>query len=340
MEKKSITVKDMARMLGLSKSTVSRALGGKSDIHPDTRKKVMSLAEELKYEKNSIAISLKQRKTNIIGVIVPETINRFFARAIGGIQTRAEMAGMNVMICQSNESYITEKKNLQSLLGSRVDGLVVSVSSETDNSGHFLSMQEKGVPLVFFDRILEDVNTSQVVTNNFEVAFQGTEHLISQGCESIAFITGPAHLSVSKSRLEGYLAALKQHNLSVNESQILYAPYGSNKAESYTRHLLSLPQRPDAIFAINDYMALEMIHMIKQAGLRIPEDIAILGFNNETLGQFIEPRLSSIEHPAHDIGVAAADLVINHIFHGEFVPEKRVINSRLVVRDSTIRKRS
>jgi DNA-binding LacI/PurR family transcriptional regulator len=340
LEKKSITVKDIARMLGLSKSTVSRALGGKSDIHPETRKKIVALAEELKYEKNSIAVSLKQRKTNTIGVIVPETINRFFARAIGGIQTRAEMAGLNVMICQSNESYITEKKNLQSLLGSRVDGLIVSVSGETDSSSHFLSLREKGIPLVFFDRILEDVATSQVVTNNFDVAYQGTDHLIQQGCRNIAFLTGPAHLSTSKSRLDGYLNAVRKSNLTVNESQIIYAPYGTNKAESFTRHLLSLPQRPDAIFAINDYMALEMMHIIKKSGLRIPEDVAILGFNNENMSEFVEPSLSSIEHPAHDIGMAAADLVINHIFYNDYAPEKRVINSRLVVRNSTLRKHS
>jgi DNA-binding LacI/PurR family transcriptional regulator len=338
MDQKSVTVKDIARMLGLSKSTVSRALGGKSDIHPETKKKIISLAEQLKYEKNSIAVSLKQKKTNIIGVIVPETINRFFARAIGGIQTRAEMAGMNVMICQSNESYITEKKSLQSLLGSRVDGLVVSVSSETDNSSHFLSLQEKRVPLVFFDRILEDVSASQVVTNNHDVAFQGTLHLIQQNCKSIVFVTGPAHLNTSKNRLQGYVDALSSNNLPFIESNVIYAPYGhNNNTEAYTRQLLSLPQRPDAIFAINDYMAMEMIHLIRKAGLRVPEDIAILGFNNETICEFMEPRLSSIEHPAHEIGMAAADVLLNHIFYSDYVPEKRVITSKLVVRDSTRR---
>ncbi|WP_333820401.1 LacI family DNA-binding transcriptional regulator [Ohtaekwangia sp.] len=335
MQKKVITIKDIARMLGISKSTVSRALAGRTDIHPETKKKVIELAAQLQYEPNTLAINLKQQRTNTIGVIVPETINRFFARAVGGIQKQAEMAGMNVMICQSNESYISEKKNIQSLVSSRVDGIIVSISTETDRSDHFTALTEKGIPLVFFDRVFEDVEASQVVTNNYEVAMEGTEHLIGQGCQRIAFVAGPEHLQNSRGRLNGYLDALRKHNLQIKDSYIVHAYYGSDKVEEYTRYLLNLPQRPDAIFAINDYAAIEMMHMMKKTGLRIPHDVAVLGFNNENLCRFTEPSLSSIDHPAHDIGVSAAEILINHIRHQDMKPEKRVVKSKLVIREST-----
>lgn len=335
MDKKPVTIKDIAKILGISKSTVSRALGGGVDVHPETKKKILELARQLDYERNTLAVNLKQQKTNTIGVIVPETINRFFARAIGGIQKRADLAGVNVMICQSNESYITEKKNIHSLVSSRVDGLIVSISRETDRSDHFASLADKGIPLVFFDRICEDIAASQVCTDNYEIAFEGTEHLIAQGCKRIAFVAGPQHLYNSRHRLNGYLDALQKHALPVRDAYILHSHYRSDKVEEYTRYLINLPQRPDAVFCINDYAALEMMYIMKKSGLRIPHDIAILGFNNESICRFVDPSLSTIDNPAHEIGVAAAEILINHIRHNELPPEKRIVKSTLIMRDST-----
>jgi DNA-binding LacI/PurR family transcriptional regulator len=340
MDKKSITIKDIAKMLGISKSTVSRALRGRSDIHPETKQKIMDLARDLNYEPNTLAINLKQQRTNTIGIIVPETINRFFARAVGGIQKRADMAGFNVMICQSNESYIIEKKNIQSLVSSRVDGLAVSISRETDRSDHFESLLNKGIPLVFFDRICEDIEASQVLTDNYEIAFEGTEHLIQQGCKRIAFIAGPQHLFNSRNRFLGYLDALKKHDLPVQEAYIIHSHYRSDKVEEYTRYLINLPVKPDGIFAINDYAAIEMMHVMKKSGIRIPEDIAVLGFNNENIGRFVEPSLSTIDQPAHDMGAAAAEILINHIRHQELPPERRIVKSHLIIRESSMKKRS
>jgi DNA-binding LacI/PurR family transcriptional regulator len=335
MDKKTVTIKDIARMLGISKSTVSRALSGRSDIHPETKQKIMALASDLHYEPNALAINLKQQKTNTIGVIVPETVNRFFARAVGGIQKVSDMAGVNVMICQSNESYISEKNNLHSLVSSRVDGLIVSISSETDRTDHFKPIFERGIPIVFFDRICEDVHASQVYTDNYEIAFEGTVHLISRGYRRIAFVAGPQHLYNSRNRLLGYVDALKKHNLPVKESYIIHSHYRSDKVEEYTRYLMQLPQRPDAVFAINDYAAIEMMHIMKKNGLKIPEDVAFLGFNNEDMCRFVEPPLSSIDHPAHDMGAAAAEILINQMRHQDLEPESRIIKSRLVVRESS-----
>jgi DNA-binding LacI/PurR family transcriptional regulator len=340
MDKKPVTIKDIARMLGISKSTVSRALIGRSDIHAETKNKILALAKKLNYEPNTLAINLKQQKTNTIGVIIPETINRFFARSVGGIQRVADMAGMNVMICQSNESYMAEKNNLHSLLSSRVDGLLVAISRETDRTDHFRPILERGIPLVFFDRICEDVGASQVFTDNAEIALEGTEHLISQGCKRIAFMAGPQHLFTSRNRLKGYIDALKKHNFPILESNIIHSHYRSNKIEEYARYLINLPQRPDAVFAINDYAAIEIMHVMKKSGLRIPDDVAILGFNNENMCRFVEPSLSSIDHPASDMGAAAAEILINHIRHQDLKPERRLIKSKLVIRDSTTRKSS
>ena len=337
MDKKPVTIKDIARMLNLSKSTVSRALIGRSDIHPETKSKVLQLASQLNYEPNTLAINLKQQRTNTIGVLIPETTNRFFSRAVGGIQKVADMAGMNVMICQSNESYIAEKNNLHSLLSSRVDGLLVAVSRESDRSDHFRPVIDKGIPMVFFDRICEDINASQVFTDNYQIALEGTEHLIQQGCKRIAMMAGQQHLFTSRNRLKGYLDALKKHNLPILESYIIHTQYASNKVEEYARYIINLPQRPDAVFALNDYTAIELMHILKKSGLRIPEDIAMLGFNNENMCRFVEPSLSSIDHPAQDMGAAAAEILINHIRHPDLKPENRLIKSKLVVRESTMK---
>ncbi len=337
MTSKAVTIKDIARQLGISKSTVARALGGKSDIHPETKKRIVELAAKLNYAPNVLAVNLKHQRTNTIGVIVPETINSFFARALGAIQTRAAMGGINVMICQSNESYISEKKNIQSLVTNRVDGLIASISAETDRSDHFNILLEKGIPLVFFDRICDDINASQVVTDNYEVTREGTEHLIAQGCRRIAFVAGPQHLYNSRNRLNAYVDTLRGHGLPVNEFYILHSQFQSPKIESYTRYLINLPQPPDAIFSINDFTAIEMMHVIRQAGLRIPEDIAVLGFNNERVGKFIDPSLSTIDQPAHEMASTATEMLINHIHHPELTPETRVIKSKLIVRKSTLR---
>jgi DNA-binding LacI/PurR family transcriptional regulator len=336
MMNKSITIKDIAKTLGISKSTVSRALGNREDVHPQTKKKVLELAGELQYVPNLLAINLKQQKTNTIGVIVPETINSFHARALGGIQKRADLAGINVMICQSNESYIAEKKNIQSLINNRVDGLIASISRETDRSDHFEPVLKKNIPLVFFDRICDDLNVSNVKTDNYEVVCEGTQHLIDQGCKRIAFIAGPQHLYNTRYRFQAYLDSLKKNNLPVNDYYVLHSTYRSEKVPEYTRYLINLPQRPDAIFAINDLTAIEMMYAIRQTGLRVPEDIAILGFNNEPVGPFVEPSLSTIDQPAIEMGAAAAELLINHIHHADFPIESKIVKSKLVIRNSTL----
>lgn len=337
MSKSAATIRDIARMLGISKSTVSRALNDHYDVNPETSKKVRELATQLDYQPNLLAQHLKQQRTNTIGVIIPETVNRFFAKAVGGIQQVANRAGYNVIICQSDETLATEQNNLKTLLANKVDGLLVSVSRETNRYDHFQQAIDKEVPLVFFDRIVEELHASQVYSDNYEISLQGTEHLIAQGCKRIAFIAGSQHLYNNRNRLNGYLDAIKKHNLPVNESLIVHISYKANEVEDYVRRLFNLRHKPDAIFAINDMAALEIIYILKKRGLNIPKDVAVLGFNNETICRLTEPSLSSIDHPAFDMGAAATEILLRQIAQPDFKAEKLLIKSRLVVRESTNR---
>lgn len=337
MRKTTITIKDIARQLGISKSTVSRALSGHSDINEETKKRVLELATRLEYQPNIIAVNLKQQRTNTIGVIIPETVNRFFAKAVGGIQHAANLAGFNVIICQSDESLVTEKKNLQALLASRVDGLLVSVSGETDHFDHFETVINKGMPIVFFDRVIESFAVSQVISNNYDISKEATQHLIKQGCRRIAIIAGPQHLSNSRNRFRGYLDALKEADIPLQERLILHSNFKLVRVGEFARYLATLKEKPDAVFAINDMAALEMMHIFKNMGLKIPDDIAIVGFNNEAICKYVDPPLSSIEHPADELGKMAAELLIGQITKGEATAMRHCINSRLVIRGSSYR---
>ena len=335
MSSHSVTIKDIARILGISKSTVSRALTEHADVNPETREAILALAHKLQYQPNAIAVNLKQQRTKTIGVIIPQTANTFFSKAVAGVQRVANLAGYHVVVCQSNENFNTEKNNLNSLIATHVDGLLVSVSRETETAEHFDTVLKKNIPVVFFDRICENLETSQVVTDNYSIAFEATQHLIEQGCQCIASITGPPHLYTSNKRLEGYKDALLKHSLEFNADYLLYSDYRPGTIEIFTRHLINLKKSPDAIFAINDLAAIEMMHIIKKHGLRIPQDIAVLGFNNEKVGQFVDPSLSTIDMPAEDMGATAAELLLQHIQNPQYKPEKRLINSSLIVRDST-----
>lgn len=335
MNNRSVTIKDIARLLGISKSTVSRALSEHSDVNAETRKKVLAIARELQYQPNSIALNLKQQRTNTIGVLIPETGNPFFSRAVSGIQKTANAAGYNVMVCQSNESYDTEKSNLQSLIATHVDGLLVSISRETDRTDHFETLLQKNIPVVFFDRVCQALQTSQVFTDNYDIAFEATQYLIAKGCRRIATITGPRHLYTSFHRFQGYMDALTRNNLVFDPDYLLLTDYRQGSVQAYTHRLLNLEERPDAIFAMNDLIAIEMMHIIKKHGLRVPDDIAVLGFNNEPISAFVEPSLSTIEHPAHDIGAAAAEILLSHIKDPTAPPTKKLIRSSLVIREST-----
>ena len=331
------TIKDIALKLNLSTSTVSRALTDHPDIKKETKKLVLKLARELDYQPNPIALSLKQNRTHILGVIIPETSISFFSKAISGIQEIASAAGYQVMICSSHESVEIEEQNVQTLLNSRVDGLIISVSKETRDIGHLAKILDKRVPTVFFDRVCDSLHATKVVADNFTISFKTVEHLITTGRKRIAFIAGPQNLYNSRKRLEGYKEALKKYNLTIDDQLIVYSNYEGENVKTYTKSLLDLNPPVDAIFAINDRSAIEMIHLIKQRQLTVPGDIAVVGFNNERFAAFFDPPLSSVDHPAFEMGKAATELLLQHIEDDQLPAQKRVLKSDLVIRESSFK---
>src|SRR5690606_1316139 len=257
MKYNQVTIKDIARELGISPSTVSRALKDHPDISPETKKAVNELAEKLNYQPNIVALSLRQSKTNTLGVIIPEIVHFFFSTVISGIEDVAYSAGYNVIITQSNESLQREKTDIKALFNSRVDGMLISVSRETNSFEHIDNILAKGVPMVFFDRVYNTPNASKIIVDDLSGAREATLHLIDQGCKRIAHLEGSPNLEITKQRLEGYLQAHRERGIEVAKDLIMPAHLGTIEAgKEATRKLLASPDRPDAIFATNDPAAM------------------------------------------------------------------------------------
>ncbi len=337
MRKSQITIKDIAKKLNISPSTVSRALRDHPDISPKTKKAVNTLAKRLNYHPNIIAQSLQKRRTNLIGVIVPEIKHNFFSAAISGIEEVAYRAGYAIIVSQSNESYNRERVNVRALISNRVAGLLISISQTTENSDHFKLLERQGIPFVFFDRVCEDIEASKVVVDDFDGAFNAVEHLIESGYKRIAHLAGPKHLSISQCRFNGYLSALKKHKIPFDENLVVYGGLNEGDGIIGFQKLLQLDHLPDALFAVNDPVAIGAFEKIKAHGLKIPEDIALLGFSNNPISYLIEPSLTTVEQPAYDVGKRAAELLLEQINSKpeEFIPRKEVLQTKLIVRDST-----
>jgi DNA-binding LacI/PurR family transcriptional regulator len=337
MKSDEATIKDIGKMLGISTSTVSRALRGKPDVNPETKRAVREMAEKLNYKPNLVALSLVKRQTRTIGVLIPSFKTSFYSEAISGIQEVAMNAGYHIMICQTNESFESEKRYLEIMLSNRVDGFIASITRETDNMEHFESLVKKKIPLVLFNRV-GNLDVPKVIVDDFEGAYKATKHLIDIGCEKIAHIAGPDSLLISKNRLRGFLAAMKDANKKIYENLVVYSNFSLESGMECTRELLQKNNRPDGIFAICDSAAFGCIHVIKKSGLKVPHDVAVVGFTNEPMAEIIEPSLTSIAQPVNRIGQTAAKMFIAMIEEGEaFVPETRVLKTELIVRDSTRR---
>ncbi len=334
---KHITITDIAKKLGISASTVSRALSDHPDIKEETKKKVQQLADEFYYKPNSIAQSLKNNRTTIIGVIVPEIKHDFFSSAISGIEEVAYHAGYTIIVCQSNENFEREVVNTNSLIHQRVAGIVASISQNTINGDHFKSVVARGIPLVFFDRACSDVAVSKVIIDDAKSAFDAVSHLITKGYKRIAHFTGPKELDICKLRLKGYSKALSEFNLPVIESLICYG--GLHEADGYNsmEELIKNNNLPDAIFAVNDPVAIGAFQRIKEAGLRIPEDIGIVGFSNNKITALVDPPLTTVNQPSFEMGKKSAELLIEMIESEKqsFKPTTITLNTVLIIRSST-----
>ncbi len=337
MAKTSVTIKEIARQLGISKSTVSRALRDSSEISGDTKERVIALARALNYSPNPIALSLLKNQTQTIGVIVPAIDNAFFSMAIGGVEDVAYQRGYHVMIYQSHESYEREQIAARHIADRRADGLIVSVASHSLQYDHFTELQSRGIPIVFFDRISSVVETHKVIVDDYAGAFSGTEHLIEQGCRRIAHISGPMSLTISRNRFRGYRDALEKHKLPFKEEWVVAAEFAQQDGIDRAYQLMALRERPDAIFAASDRIAMGVHWALRQLGYRMPEDVALLGFSDLGISILLDPPLSSVAQPSFEMGRQAAELLLE-LIESKNTPvayETRVLGTKLLVRGSS-----
>jgi len=331
-----VTIKDIARELNISPSTVSRALKDHPDISPDTKKAVNEVALKLDYQPNVIAMSLRKSKSNTIGVVIPELAHYFFSTVISGIEDVAYDAGYNVMICQSNESYKRELSIMHALLSHRVDGFLVSVSRETNDLNHFKNLVNKEIPLVFFDRACDIDGTSKVVVDDFDGAYRATEHLIKIGCKNIVHLAGPDTLFISKNRLNGYVAALKAYNIAVDDELIVHCGLKTEDGIKGIEALLQKGKKFDGIFAVSDPVAIGVMLTLKTKGFNIPNDVSIVGFSDEPITSLIQPSLTTMAQPGFEMGHIAANLFLKQEADSDnFKPETKILKTTLVIRDSS-----
>lgn len=337
MKRHQVTIVDIAKELNLSKSTVSRALTGHPSVNAVTRQAVLELAEKLDYQRNMLAISLITQKTNTIGIIVPEFISSYFPNVTIGAQEIATKAGYNTVICQSNETYETEVANTKVMLSNQVDGVLVSITKETKNFDHLKIFQRKGIPIVFFNRVCDEMDVPKVIVDDFDGAFRAVSHLIERGRKRIAHLSGPPSLKISEKRLNGYKAALRKNNIELDDDLVIPYDLNLDMVHIYVTHLLNLPDPPDAIFAISDPTAIEIIQVVKKKGLKVPEDIAVVGFSNDFASGLIHPSLTTVSQPVKEIGRTAAQLLIDQINRDvtEWKSIIRVLKTELIVRESS-----
>ena len=337
MRFRQVTIKDLARILKVSPSTVSRALQDHPDISNETKIQVNDLAKKLHYQPNTIALSLKQHRSHSIGVIIPEIVHYFFSQVISGIEDVAYRAGYTVIICQSSEKYDRETDNVKTLLSHQVEGILVSVSKETSDFSHLTDILDYGIPLVFFDRAAPGIAADQVVNDDLEAAYLATRHLIEQGRKRIAHFAGPQNLIIGKERKEGYLKALSEAGINAIPGYCTETDT-FEKAFSEVIRMKNSGTVPDAIFCNNDLTAIGALKSLLKLGIRIPEEVAVVGFSDGIFSEITEPQLSSVDQHGYEMGTIATQMLLKRIQAGEtsFPFERKILKADLVVRESSV----
>lgn len=334
-----VTIYDLAKELNITASTVSRALQDHPRVSAKTKKAVQELAKLRNYHPNPIATQLRTGRGKVLGVIVPRIDRHFFASVIGGIESVAHEAGYSVLISQSNEKYEDEKSIIRSMITKQIDGIAVSLAAETVEYSHFQKLIDRGTPVLFFDRVPVQPIASTVQVDNEKVAYDTVMHLVEQGCKRIAHFAGPQSISSYKQRTEGYVHTLRDAGLEVDNQLIFDNCITMVTGEAAAREILAMSQRPDAIFSSGDYSAITLMNTLKQNGLSIPRDIAVVGFANEPFDTFVTPTLSSVDLKNRLMGESVAKLLIKEMAHEteerEF--EHIVLEAEVIKRESSTR---
>jgi LacI family transcriptional regulator len=332
-----INIRELANELKLSVSTISKVFNNSYEISEETRQRVLETAARLNYIPNAYASSLRRKKSKNIGVVIPEVADSFFSLAINGIESVAKEYGYHVLIYLTHESFENEKNILKEFQGRRVDGVLISVSRETSQIEHINDLISNGVPLVFFDRVCEDVDTAKITTNDLESSYKATTHLIQQGCDKIAFLSISNSLSMSNKRLEGYLQAHTDHKLKADKKSIIQCTNDGRKNYLLIKKLLESKKRPNGIVISVEKLTTPVYQACEALKLKIPRDIRVICFSNLDTASILNPSLSTITQPAYDMGKAAALILFKALQKQNLnlTRESLVIPSSLVVRKST-----
>ena len=335
MPKQRVSLKDLAKRLGVSIATVSRALHSNPEIGKEMQNKVKALAKELNYRPNPFAQSLRSEAPKMIGVVVPNLVTHYY----DGIETEARKAGYSVISANSHESQADETRAIDNFNSLHVDGIIACLAQDTTNYSHFEEISEMGIPLVFFGRTCMSERFSCVTANGDEAAQQATQHLIDTGSRRIAFIGGPNHLDMVRRRKHGYLEALRENRLPIDRDLVACDRIDYDVAMKATLRMLEMPNRPDAILAFNDIITFAAFTAIKQKGLKIPEDVALIGFTTDVHSQYVTPRMSAIEDQSGLMGQTACQLLLRQIA-GDNKIYKKIVPQKIVIRDTSAKNKS
>jgi DNA-binding LacI/PurR family transcriptional regulator len=336
MNKEHITIKDIAEILHLHHTTVSRALRYHPDISEETKKKVHELATKLDYHPNVIAQNFKKKKSRTIGIIVPDFKNDFFARLISGIETDAYEAGYDILICQSDEQFEREKLKVGTLISNQVCGAVVCIAFNTKHGDHFQVFNNRNIPLAFCHRVCQDTGAIKIVSDNIGGSFKLTEHLIKNGRKNIGYLAAPLELPVFRQRYDGYINAMNQYNVPINKNLVIIGGVRKEDGKKGAMELLKNVDKIDAIYAVNDIVAVGAMIYLKERGIKIPEDIGIAGFGDNEAASLVDPALTTVRQNPIILGKMAVDKLIERIENPgpNISTETFVIDTQLITRKS------
>ncbi|AFL84753.1 transcriptional regulator [Belliella baltica DSM 15883] len=340
---KEITIYDIAKGLGVSPTTVSRALNNHPAVKEKTKKKIFDAASELGYQSNIFAANLRSKRSNNIGVIVPSLKSNFQASVLAGMEKVASEAGFNLVISQSLESSEKEIANTKSMFNSRVDGLLISLASGAENLEHFSPFYKKGIPVIFYDRIANTDISTGVSIDNIQSAQIATNHLIDQGCRRIVHVLGSTEVSVYAERLKGYKYALIDKNIPFEDNLVIVlSDINEEAGEEIVSQILKMDPLPDGLFVSNDACAASCLNHLKMNGIRVPQDMALVGFNNEIISRLVEPKITTINYPGYEMGEVAMKNLINHLEEPDTTTlqntNKITLRSELIIRESSLKK--
>ncbi|WP_345951646.1 LacI family DNA-binding transcriptional regulator [Mucilaginibacter sp. PAMB04274] len=339
---KEVTIYDIAKKLNISAATVSRGLMDHPSVNINTKQRVLEAAQSMGYRSNHLASNLRKKKSNIVGIIVGNLNSSFMSNVISGVEKVLSDAGYNLIISQSLDNIAKEVNIAQAMYNNRVDGLLVSLAYDTENADHFESFVKRGIPLVYFDRVWPHPQCPGIEIDNVKAAYEITEHLINQGCKRIAHVTAYKLSAVAADRFKGFKQALDDHNITFDEDLVLLTQLTLQAGREAAHTILAMPERPDGVFVTNDACAVACMQELKRHGIRIPEDIAFAGFNNDTEASIIEPNLTTVNYKGYDMGEVAAKILVNRLHNNKHhvAADNRLIQkSELIIRDSSLKKK-